>query len=368
MPVVPIPSDWDQVTWDCILIEWPESQEWKTILRGLFTIPTRGRYWDPRTGTITDAQAVGRLIEERNLLMSCQDIVTQLIAIKTAIQNIDVSTVAQATATANISQKIDNHAVAIVDQMVLQQQSQEQSQQSLTTAVANAYAFSQAFAQTWVGIEIKNQVNNILRPVGPVGFEPPTTEETTQTSITNTLADPAEAEMCKRVYWLLASSHEVYHRLNEIISGVASGLLSMAGALSEALAVAAFKTNPSLGPIIIPLAALTGTAALMAQLYEEEVLTTVVSDMDTWLEAEFENLWCSMFQALQGNLGTDYLLDLVLSSFSGYTSVPAASALVKLTFNGSSLAALWYTSNLITSYPAIPSPYSDGWCSSNCIE
>lgn len=368
MPVMPIPDDWDGQTWDCILVEWPDSVAWRALLRGLVTTPARGRFWDGRTGTIKDAQDIGREIEERNPIVSCQEIVTVLQQIKASIDAIDVSNTATATATANIDLAIQNQTTAIVDQMINQEQSQEQSQQALTTAVANAYAFSQAFAQTWVGVEIKNQVNNILRPVGGPGLQPPTAEETTQTTVTAVAADPAEVEACRRVYWLLDSTHQVYHRLNEIISGAASGLLSMGGVLSEALAVIAFRISPETSPILIPLATLTGTASLMAQLYEEGVLTTVVSDMDLWLESEFESLWCSLFQAYLGNLDTKVMQDLVLSSFAGYTSVPAASAMVKLTFNLSALATLWYVSNLIPTYPAIPAPYGDNWCSNNCLE
>ena len=368
MPVIPIPDDWDGETWDCILVEWPDSVAWRGLLRGLVTTPARGRFWDGRTGTITDAQAIGREIEERNPIMSCQEIVTQLTAIKVAIEGIDVSNTAQAVATAEINQKIENHAIAIVDQMILQQQSQEQSQQSLASAVANAYAFSQAFAQNWVGIEIKNQVNNILRPVGAPAFQPPTVEETTTTSITNVVADPANVQLCRRVFWMLDANLEFARRLSTIVSGFAGGLLSMGSALADALAVIVFRVAPEYSPIVIPLAALTGTAALMARLYEEGVLTTVVSDMELWLETEFENLWCSLFNAAQGNLGTEYLQDLVVLSFSGYSSVPGGAAIAKLTFNLTALATLFYVSDLIPSYPPIPSPYSDSWCDDNCLQ
>jgi len=69
--VMPIPDDWDGEQWCCHVVEWPFSEQWTAILLGLITTPQRGRFWDGRTGTITDAQAVGLQIFQRNLLEEC---------------------------------------------------------------------------------------------------------------------------------------------------------------------------------------------------------------------------------------------------------------------------------------------------------
>lgn len=71
MSQVPIPTDWDGTTWCCKVIEWPKSDQWVALLRGLITWPQRGRFWDGATGTITDAQSVGREIYETNVLEGC---------------------------------------------------------------------------------------------------------------------------------------------------------------------------------------------------------------------------------------------------------------------------------------------------------
>lgn len=69
-----IPSDWDGETWRCVEILWPDSIQWLGVLTGLLTAPTRGRFWKASTGTITDAQNVGRTIEEANIpFMTCED-------------------------------------------------------------------------------------------------------------------------------------------------------------------------------------------------------------------------------------------------------------------------------------------------------
>jgi hypothetical protein len=65
--VVAIPDDWDQESWFCLQIQWPYSQKWIAVLMGLLTMPMQGRFWDRRTGTIVDAQAVGYEIFDRNV-------------------------------------------------------------------------------------------------------------------------------------------------------------------------------------------------------------------------------------------------------------------------------------------------------------
>lgn len=65
MSDTPIPQT-EGLTWSCHQIWWPDGDDWAAILRGLLTIPTRGRWWDADTGSILAAQAVGWEIFERN--------------------------------------------------------------------------------------------------------------------------------------------------------------------------------------------------------------------------------------------------------------------------------------------------------------
>jgi hypothetical protein len=75
-----IPSDWDGVTFECQIIEWPASNEWRAIFNGLMTSPSRGRFWDGDTGSIIGAQSVGQQIIDRNYqtgsdeFMGCESI------------------------------------------------------------------------------------------------------------------------------------------------------------------------------------------------------------------------------------------------------------------------------------------------------
>ena len=66
MPKFPIPDDWNGQAWRCVQVEWPDSPQFRAVLLGFLTYLTRGRAWNEGTGTITDAQLVGREIYARN--------------------------------------------------------------------------------------------------------------------------------------------------------------------------------------------------------------------------------------------------------------------------------------------------------------
>lgn len=367
MPLIPIPDDWDGQTWDCMVIEWPDSVAWRALLRGFVSTPARGRFWDGRTGNIKDIQQVGLEIERRNPIMSCEEIVTVLQQIRNAIQQIEVSSESQAVATASVAANIDNHATAVVDALLSQSQSQEQSQLQMTTAIANAYAFSQAFASNFTAVNITNNVNNVIRPIGEAGGEPPTAAEEPETGISSTPQDSSQVERCKRVFWHLHASQQVYHRLNELVQFAAPGLLNMGAVLTEALTLAALRVNPTISPVLIPVAGFLNVATVLSKLAEEQVLLPALQELDDWFSTEFENLWCSIYVTLGGGLGSGYIQELVLSSFGSVTTFPLASSILKLTFNLNSLAWLYYVSPLIpVTLPDIPSPYSNAWCQDNC--
>lgn len=72
-PRILIPSDWDGESWECFQIQWPNSPEWLAVLRGLVTLPMRGRNWDENSGTIKDVQQVGYQIEAANIPLTTCD-------------------------------------------------------------------------------------------------------------------------------------------------------------------------------------------------------------------------------------------------------------------------------------------------------
>jgi hypothetical protein len=80
---------------------WPESPQWKAIVRGTLEHLSRGRSWDETTGSILDVQATARLIpltfdptaETRQIpevaeIMSCLDqIAEDVAAIRAALES-----------------------------------------------------------------------------------------------------------------------------------------------------------------------------------------------------------------------------------------------------------------------------------------
>ncbi len=57
-----IPADWDGETWTDFCVPCPDSDGWRAALLGAIYTLTRGRRWSADSGTIVDAQAVGRAI------------------------------------------------------------------------------------------------------------------------------------------------------------------------------------------------------------------------------------------------------------------------------------------------------------------
>lgn len=75
---MPIPWDWDNTSWKCWAVQWPDSPLWQAILWGFITTPSRGRFWDESTGDLISVLTIGKDINERNepleeCLMSCND-------------------------------------------------------------------------------------------------------------------------------------------------------------------------------------------------------------------------------------------------------------------------------------------------------
>lgn len=75
---MPIPSDWDGETYCKYEVCWPDSTNWKAILRGLVTEPARGWFWDANSGNLLETLSKFRAtmvnnIELREVILSCND-------------------------------------------------------------------------------------------------------------------------------------------------------------------------------------------------------------------------------------------------------------------------------------------------------
>jgi len=100
---VPIPSDWDGVSFCRYAVCWPDSEEWKAVLYGLVEMPNQGRFWDFHTGNFLLLRNQFREAYDYNfnlkeVIMACGD--TGLADIAIAINNVAGAMNAQASASA----------------------------------------------------------------------------------------------------------------------------------------------------------------------------------------------------------------------------------------------------------------------------
>jgi hypothetical protein len=103
---VPIPDDWDGISFCRWSVCWPESVQWKAVLYGLIEMPNQGRFWDFHTGNFLELRNQFRDAYDYNfnlkeVIMACGDNGLQDIA--SAINNVASAMNAQAIASAYAS-------------------------------------------------------------------------------------------------------------------------------------------------------------------------------------------------------------------------------------------------------------------------
>lgn len=352
MPVYPIPNDWAGVEWGCVLVEWPLSEQWFGILRGLVTTPVRGRFWDGSTGTITDAQAIGLAIEERNPIVSCEEIAAALLLINGSISALDISANLQIDVLNNIDLSANLIASSVSQATIDQTVALVAVNIASAQAEASAYAWSQAFATALVGIEIVNQFPTQFRPI-EVGVDPPPqAAETTVTGITSVLEPTSSTEICKRVYWLLRDLRDYLIYLDDLNDTAAGTVLGLSGLLADALWYASFKANALGKRFLVPAAVfLNVTHRLQELVYEGINPFPVLRD---WITDNYQSLTCWMTLAVEAGDSTDDLKQMLADSMTG-DGVPAAYQFIPLVVaNLSSLAALYYEAPALDPVQPIP--------------
>lgn len=355
MPQYPIPDDWDGVTYECFIVEWPNSVQWVGLLRGLLTSPLRGRFWDGKTGTITDAQDIGREIEERNPVTLCTDMVTALEGIQVAIENIDVSSDTQVTIQTNIR----NELTAVAGSLALA------NSQSLSNSIAMsaAFAWSSALAQNFVGVKIINNVTLQMRSLEPGVTEPPTGVEETDAGISSTTHSTSDAEVCKRSFWLMYTAWKFFEFLLSVEPYILGTILSAGGAIGDAINSVANLVSGGTVRQILPASVLLQVSHIFASLYEQGLLQNALEDIELWL-SNVEDLSCLLSEMVLANDPTHVILQWVHDEAESSGGVnPLATGLLNAVFNLNSLAALYFQSPLIGSAPDVLPGY-DADCDS----
>lgn len=340
MPEIYIPDDWDEITWDCFLIEWPSSPLWRGILAGFVSTPARGRFWDARSGVIVDAQAIGREIIERNPIdMSCQDLVVELQNIVTQLGAIDI--------------KIDN-SVDVQQELVNETNVQ-------TSAILQATLTSSATASAYANVTAIQQVIVDARPFGG-SADPPTAAETEATGISD---DPtSDDERCKATYWMtIGFQYFIRWLADNYIPFWFSTSNAALSAVSIALTAGA-RALPAISPVLLGGAALTTFVEYLVFLEKEAIADPILAEIDTYLDANFDEVRCQIYNDAAGFPRTDDLQQ-SLRSFLVTAGLSAATLPLWLAwYNLNTLALAILQSPLIT-FPDLPGGVN---CDTQCGE
>lgn len=76
MQQLPIPNDYNPQDGCAVAIVcFPNSVQWKAILRGAIYNLQQGRTWKGSTGSVVDVQVIGREIVEGMCIVDCQDLI-----------------------------------------------------------------------------------------------------------------------------------------------------------------------------------------------------------------------------------------------------------------------------------------------------
>jgi len=365
MPVFPIPDDWDGDDWACVIIEWPNSPQYMGLLRGLVTTPVRGRFWDGRTGSITDAQTVGLEIQERNPVTSCDEIVVALDGIKASIDLLDVNATLQIAIQTNIETNISNVATAVADSLAEQTTLMIAQNIASSSAEATAMAWSESFAQNLIGVEIINNQEAQFRPI-EVGVDPPPqTEEATPTGITPSLESDTTLLICQRAYWLVRNFQLFINYVEAARQSWADTVLGIMGVVASGLWVAALKAEIASKRFLIPAAVLIGFAHNLLKLIDSEAINPV-TDLNDWVNDNFSGIVCGIACDMGNEERTEKIQNEILANAIGFGLSPNVASLSLLFFNYSSLAALYYVSPILDPAPLLPPPVTIAICEGCC--
>lgn len=361
MPVYPIPNDWAGEDWECFIVEWPNSVQWIGLLRGLITTPVRGRFWDGETGSIIDAQNIGLEIEGRNPVTVCEEMVTALQGIQTAVEGLELDSTLQVAIQTNIQNNIDLVATAVADSLAAQSVELVAASLSQASAQATAFAWSKAIAENLLSVQIINNTEVTFRPIEVAVDPPPQPSEAGPTGITDVLDSTTPSEICKRVYWLVRGAVEFFVFLDQVADFAPNTVLGIGGMLADALWSAGLRASPTGARFLIPAAQFLGAVHSLGELLLAG--NSPFEDQKAWIEWGYQDLVCELAQGVEADYTTDQLRQLVRDSMDNYGLSFLHQMLPMLIFNYSSLAALYYVSSELDPAPAIPASEPADICS-----
>lgn len=358
MPVFPIPTDWNGTDWACVIIEWPDSPRYLGLLRGLVGTLVRGRFWDGRTGSIKDAQAIGLEIERRNPVGACNEISDALLEIRDAIQGLEVNSDTQVTIQTNIVNEITAVATAVSESVA--------ASLAASRSISSSFAWSQSIAQQFVGVEVFNNVTMQIRPLEPGVTPPPQAGEATPTGITDATQDMSDAEMCKRAFWMTYQGWYTFVKLLQFDGWLYWTVLGAVSALADIVGEVANLVAGGSKISLIPASILLQFAHQINRLQDNNEVTIALEGIVDGL-SNVDEVACNIWDLMDNGASTEAIQDYVIGriiSVGGINEEQASLAFFH--FNLNSLAALYYTSPLLGAAPDVLAGY-DATCQ-GCLE
>lgn len=354
MPVIPIPDDWAGTEWACVILEWPDSVQWLGLLRGFVTTPARGRFWDGKTGSITDAQAIGLEIEERNPVTACSEIVTELQNLVTAVEGLEINSDNQVTIQTNIVTQITAVATAVSESIA--------ASLSASQAISASFAWSQSISQSFVGVNIFNNVTMQIRSLEPGVTPAPATPELTPTGISDATQSMTAAEICKRSFWVAYSGWRIAAELKAIDAWLYFTVLGAVGALGDLLGRVAQLVTGGSEILLVPASILQQVAHTISRLQDNNTITQALVSSEAVL-SDVDNIACLIANEVLIGSSTQVIQDAIMAELSAEGLTDEQAGINLLAFNLNTLAALYYTSPLIGAAPAVLAGY-DNTCDS----
>lgn len=358
MPQYPIPNDWNGTDWECVIIEWPYSEQWFGMLRGLITSALRGRFWDGSTGSITDAQEIGREIEERNPVTTCEDIVTALNAINTTIANLDTGQDIQTTVLVDI----DNNIQAIANSTA----SLVSATSSVASANSRSYAWSRSLSTSFASLKVLNNVSLQIRAIEPGVDPPPTVEEEAETGITSATQNMSNAEICKRAYWLWKTTEAFWVAYLKSVANVSLNVLSGVALISDALEAASNLVPGGTPFYLVPASALQTVAQVVDVIGEQVSPDICLQQIVDWLQVYSTDIVCILYEKTQSGESTEAIFDAIYNSAETDGGISGIClGLLLATFNLNTFSSMYFISSLMPSFPAPPPPWDN--CELTCF-
>lgn len=327
------------------LLCWPDSTQWRIVLRGLMTAPTRGRYWDAKTGNVKSMQTFA---EGAINLMDCQEFIDVLNGIKAAIEGIEgtqIDIVTQATASAQ-SQAASANAQAELNSVMIQ----------AAQAQAIASSWSLSMAEATASVIVKNNVSVTLVPYDPMDVPP-------AAAITEAGFDDVppigDLELCGRIVYIVDSLIYMVSYLKDASQTVRNlsqnAALGLVEGILNAVYYKFFQVAPPAGASkIASMTSIIGLLSLLNPLFDSQMETAL-----QFLVDERSTMICALWNGVHNDYSTAALRNELAVVLAG---LPGLFLSLAMTYLDLSLLGILYLTPTGQDWSTITSIECDGLC------